>query len=245
MTAVTDEMLIAYIDGELSREERAKVEAAVAADPELAERLSRHRAVGSLIHGAFSGIADEPAPARLLASLKPPAAVVSLEAARKTREAAATAVKPTRTRKPIDARWGALAAGLAVGIGLGVFAPRPQTGLIDSDLRARGLLAATLETGLAAEQKQGAPVRVGLTFRSRDGDWCRTFAAREGTAGVACRGADGWAVRLAERGPPPSDAQFRTAASASPTVMAAVEGMIAGAPVDAAGERKARAGSWR
>ena len=43
MTAITDDMLIAYVDGELPEPQRALVEGAVAADPALFEKLEQHR----------------------------------------------------------------------------------------------------------------------------------------------------------------------------------------------------------
>ena len=40
---VTPEMIAAFADGELGADERRRVEAAIAADPELAAQLERHR----------------------------------------------------------------------------------------------------------------------------------------------------------------------------------------------------------
>src|SRR5262245_17931765 len=47
---ITDELLSAYIDGEVTEQERALVEAAIAADEEVAWRLDSLRQTVSLLH---------------------------------------------------------------------------------------------------------------------------------------------------------------------------------------------------
>ena len=61
-----DEVLMAYADDELDARARAAVEAAMAADPEIARRIAQHKALRSRVHSAFDKILDEPVPARLL-----------------------------------------------------------------------------------------------------------------------------------------------------------------------------------
>ncbi len=243
---ISDELLLAYIDGELSREDRARVEAALAEDSEVAERLRRHRAVGAMIHEAFADAAEEPPPEHLVQMVRPAAAVVSLEAARAKRAEPKPKPKPARPAFPkLDTRWAGFAAALVVGVGIGVFTPRLETGLVDDRLRASGALNAALQSRLAATQPADAPIRIGLTFRDRSNRWCRSFTAPE-LSGVACRAQGRWQVRMAETGAPAKGGDYRTAASqASPAVMASVEGMIAGRPVDAAAEKAAEASGWR
>jgi hypothetical protein len=248
---ISDDLLLAYIDGELSREDRARVDAAVATDPEVAQRLRRHQAIGSRIHGAFAGVAEEPAPEALVRMIKPAAAVVSLQAARARKAEAAPKpgpkAAPKRALPPIDARWGAIAAALVVGLGVGLFAPRPQTGLIDAKMRAAGPLEVALNGKLASQPATaGDVVRIGLTVRDGEGRWCRTFTSKDGLAGVGCRQGEEWAVRMAQTGAPFETSDFRRAASETPpAVLTAVEGLIAGEPVDAAAEKTARAAGWR
>ena len=63
--------------------------------------------------------------------------------------------------------------------------------------------------------------------------------AQAGLAGLACREGDVWAVRATADAP-------GTAGSASPApILAAVEGMIAGEPLDATQAAAARARGWR
>lgn len=248
MTGITDELLLAYIDGELSREDRATVEAALASDPDVAERLHRHQAVGARVHAAFAPVAEEAPPERLVRMIKPAAAVVSLEAARAKRDEPKPQpkAKTARPTMPINARWGAIAAALVIGVGLGVFAPRPEAGLVNGEMQATAVLRAGLDSKLASAPSGNGQIQVGLTFRDKNQTWCRTFTSRQGAAGVACRQGEGWQVRMIETGAPVQEADFRQAASAtSPAVLAAVEGLIAGEPADAATEKKAKASGWR
>ncbi len=232
---VTDEMLIAYIGGKLSAPERAAVEAAVASDPSVAERLRRHREVGAMIQNAISSGGRK---ARAAAGDKSAAPVVSLADARRTREAPPPPkpkAGPPPVRRPLDPRWAALAAGAIVGLGVGMFAPRPTNDLLDGSLHARGALVATLEQGLAETQKAGAAVTLLGTYRRQDGVWCRTFASESGISGVACRTGDGWRLVMTQAGAPVP----------SPVLASAIATLGLGAPVDAAAERKARSAAWR
>jgi hypothetical protein len=117
-------------------------------------------------------------------------------------------------------------------------------------LVAEGGLARALDRDLASDPRSASgPVRVGLSFKARDGGYCRTFIA-DGTAamaGVACRKGQAWAIRTAVFNPPaPSEGAYRTAASAAPApVLSAVQDLIDGAPLDAQAEAQARARGWR
>lgn len=80
-----DELLSAYLDGEASAEERARVEAAVASDPEVAERHRRLVAVAALLEPPVPAPPDvvDAQIARALA-----ASGVDLDAARRSRRPA-------------------------------------------------------------------------------------------------------------------------------------------------------------
>jgi hypothetical protein len=91
-------------------------------------------------------------------------------------------------------------------------------------------------------------VSIGLSFRDHDGRWCRTFAlaGTPSRAGMACRDADRrWQLsHLVDAGA--ADAGLRQAATAMPpAVLVAVDARIAGEPLDAEQERRARDGGWR
>jgi len=126
---ISDEMLMAYADGELDAASRARVEAAMQEDPEIGKRVARHRALRETMQGAFSDVLNEPVPERLIQAARgqtaaPKSAVVDLSA---DREAA-------RRKNSAALRWqsAAIAASLLLGLGLGFLAWHGSGGLIQS-----------------------------------------------------------------------------------------------------------------
>jgi len=62
MTRLDDELLNAYADGELGGDERVRVEAALAQDPEARARLKAIRRISLIGRAAVDGLAREPVP---------------------------------------------------------------------------------------------------------------------------------------------------------------------------------------
>ncbi|HYG25495.1 MAG TPA: hypothetical protein VD906_01165 [Caulobacteraceae bacterium] len=221
MTQITDEMLMAYVDGELPEARRIAVDSAVAGDPALFERLEKHRRFRARMSGAFAGVAEEPVPARLLDAARS-SNLVSL-------------------RRPALPAWAAIAATLVVGVMAGLAVPRGEP-TIASDLTAQGQLAAALDKQLASAPADSA-VRVGLTFRSADG-YCRTFS-QEAVAGLACREDDSWKVRMAVAAEAAAG-DYRTAAAETPAeVLEAAQNLMVGEPLDAVAEQAAVRANWK
>ncbi|HWI86385.1 MAG TPA: hypothetical protein VNT42_08700 [Sphingomonas sp.] len=228
--AIDEAKVIAWLDGELDAAEAARVARAVADDPSLREAADAHRAIKTRFDAAFGPIAEEPAAMPVLRG----ASVISLASVRSAREA--TAARPER-------RWivpGAIAASLMAGflIGHGDAAQRGVGDRRDAVALAEPLSRA-FDQQLAGEM---GPVRIALSFRDQGGSYCRSFTGTH-IAGVACRDAEGWQLRYAAPGSA-SSGDYRMAGgdAARGDVIGA---MIAGAPLDAAAERKARAAGWR
>jgi hypothetical protein len=139
-----------------------------------------------------------------------------------------------------------LVAGVAAGVAGGRYA-WPEQGSVtarDGVLSASGALETALTNQLAG---QPGRVNVGLSFKTATGRYCRTFqSAGDRLAGVACRQPDGWAIQTTTVFSPKPTPAYRTAASPTPTaVLAAVDGLIAGVPLDTAAERTARDKGWK
>lgn len=247
MSGLKDQALMAYVDGELDETQRQALEASIAGDPQLAREVERQRALRAGVQGAFADVLDEPVPDRLTALI-----------AREAADDEPLVLRPQfgarkpRTRSFHAAQWAAIAASLVLGAGIGLAAGAFGPGLLDpapiategGRMVARGALAKALDGQLAADA--AGEVQVGLSFRARDGAYCRTFrVAQAQTAGVGCRQGEGWTVR-ATADAPAGQGDYRTAASATPApILAAVEELIAGEPLDAAQEAAARARGWR
>lgn len=222
-----DERLVAYADGELSGDQLAQFEAELAADPGLAQAVEKHRALARRLSAAYAPVLDEPVPSRLTSAVRPP---------------------PARRGPP---PWAAMAACLVAGVAAGVALSRyagPQAAPIaarDGDLVATGGLETALTSQLAS---QTGPIKLGLTFRTAAGRYCRTFQSpADRLAGLACREPGGWTLQATARmASAQMQGEYRTAGSDTPgAVLVAVDGLIAGAPLDAAAERAARDGGWK
>lgn len=226
----SDDTLMAYADGELEPAERAAIEQAMRTDPAIAATVERHRALRADVAAAFAGILDEPVPARL----QPPAPVVSLAVERDKR---------WRWSWP---EWGALAATLVVGVLAGRMIPGgggPAIAGNGNQVVAQGELAAALDRQVGGKA-EGA-VKVGVSFASRDGAYCRGFVMGA-SAGLACREGGQWKIPVLAEAEKEAVGGYRQAGSAlPPAVLDAIDARIEDKPLDAAGEEAARAREWR
>ena len=244
---VSDEMLMAYADGELDAPLREQVEQAMRSDPQVAAAVERHRALRADVFAAFAGVLDEPVPARLQPQSQP---LTSAQPVRVDVLAAAGARPlPVRWSWP---QWGAMAASLAVGVLAGVLgwqatqagAGGAPFGREGDALVAQGPLAEALSQQLAAAAPAAGAVNVGVSFRATDGHYCRSFTLGA-SAGLACRSGEAWRIAVLAEGEVQQGA-YRQAASALPAaVLDAIDQRIAGPALDARAERAARARGWQ
>jgi hypothetical protein len=229
--SIDPEMLMAYADGELGPIEAKRVERAIAEDPALAEEVARHRALRARLSGHFAPVAEEPIPDRLAKLLLSNSNVVALPDR-----------KPARSI-PGWAGWGAaVAASLVLGLAIGHGLQSP--GVVqtkEGQLYAAGTLASALDSQLAANS--GA-VRVPVSFRDRSGAYCRVFTS-QAADGIACHDREGWALRQTRAGKDAAKSEYAQAGSADPELMASAQEMMAGEPLDAAAENRARTAGWR
>lgn len=238
-----DEILMRRVDGELSPDAGAAIDAAAAGDPALARRLERLRGLRTLAREAFPA-AQDPRDGEL--------ARLILNGA--TRREPWTARLAGGLREGFALRhapvWaGAAAACFVLGLTVGWLGQdrTPEGFAVATDgVLADAALVRVLDRGLAADGADGEGRAVGLTFRDADGRWCRTFRAGDaGVAGLACRTDGDW--RMQALAPfQASDSEVRTAAADTPAaVLAAVDALIGGETLDAAAEAQARDAGWR
>jgi hypothetical protein len=238
----SDEMLMAYADGELDLVARAEIEAAMAEDPEIARAVERHRALAAKLRSAYDGVLEEPVPERLtrLAAAPGESRIVELAARRAERTIALG-----RWRLPA---WSAAAAAVVVGVLVGLLVARgPSSPYAETaaGLIARGELAEGLSSQLASRPGTSR-VRIGTSFRDHEGGYCRTFhyESEAATAGLACRSGDDWKIE-ALAAAPAREGELQAAAAMPIAVLRAVDARIAGEPLDAAAEAAARDAGWR
>lgn len=193
----TDEILSAFIDGELPAEEMAEVRREVETNASLAARVEALKKADRVVAGAYRAIADEPLPQGVLDLL-----------AADSRAANSNVVALSRRRAGGSARYwpAALAASLALAAGVGLGLQFSAGGaLIAGTVEKGNPLYAALETTPSAGTariggRHGATFTPVPSFRSQAGDFCREFSLSSGdraNRAVACRGEDAWTVEFA------------------------------------------------
>ena len=237
--SVSDEQIVAYADGELVGKAKTQVEAAIAAEPALADKVVAHRALKDRLGVHFAPILAHELPGQLtgmLARETDPecfdgADVVSFAAEQQKRRLA-----------PVIHRWGPIATGaIAASLVLAVFQPW-QSGSAPEGY-AGTQLAAALDTQLVATQDRSADTRILLSFEADGGTLCRAYRSNN-RGGIACREESGWKI---ERELGMGDAQsseFRQAGSEG-DLLAAAQEMAVGGALDAAAEAAAKDSDWQ
>jgi Anti-sigma factor NepR len=184
------------------------------------------------LSAAFDGVLDEPVPDRLTALLAEPAPqVVDLGAVRAQRRGMSS-----------WAAWGGMAATLVLGTLIGTRLTPPGM-----DEAGRLVVTGDIDKALNSHLASDSPdaVNVQLSFKAKDGRYCRTFST-DSSAGLACRQPDGAWVLKHLAALPASGSEMRQASSSLPlSVLAAVDETIAGEALNAEQERAARDTGWQ
>lgn len=239
MTA--EEKLIAYVDGELSAEERESFGAALAQDERLQAELAREELLRSQLADLHRSALDEEVPDRLKRLITPAPALPAL------RRSIATRGSVPRAPRAGRARWtngAAIAASLVLGLFVGqtFTGPNGDAGVTVPSV-AQGPLAQALETQLASSQTPDEAIQIGATFVGLDGQPCRTYEA-PGSAGLACRSGGEWQLKLIAPGAESRNSEYQQAGSSSELVMRSAQEMLLEGPMDADQEMQARDAGW-
>ena len=201
MTKLDEEILMAYVDGELDPQRVTEVEALLAEDAEARATVQIFRDSAATLRGAFDDMLREPVPTRLLAAVKasPTGSVSDLRLARRQR--------PSRF---FPATTWAQAAAVALLVGAGYMAAQWTSRVLEPSAQVATvdpLLNEALETiasgSVFARQEQEGSIRRDimplLTFRDANDRYCREFEStlkvpddQQVSYGVACRERGVW-----------------------------------------------------
>lgn len=185
---VTDEMLMAFVDGETDAATASMIEQALAADAGLAARAEKFRASRALLRDAFGDARHEPVPDALIAAARG--------------SGPKGTVLPFRRR--VTQQYALpLAACLALAFAAaGYFAGQAGTGT--GDPLGHAAMAAALAGTKSGESRtvtvsgQQALLETLATYRI-DGGLCRSFdltGAQVALSGVGCDRGGGWTVDM-------------------------------------------------
>lgn len=124
----SDETLVAYLDGELDPAEQRHVEAWLAADPAVRERMDALAGATDLVRSAYADIVNEPVPERLIAAARGETAAAAASA----QEAEILVLRPQKRGGPLPGRrwhigmaaaaglFGVVFGGVGTYVGMGV-----------------------------------------------------------------------------------------------------------------------------
>jgi len=218
---VSPDVLKAFIDGELAADDANGVAAKIAGDPDLAAYVE-----------------DQKRLKRILAS-------PAVTWARRTYE---RALSQGASFIPACA----MAAGIALGVVLaGSFGIATDLRSDNGTLVAQGELARVLSTALSSEETaRPAAARIGASFWSKNGSFCRSFATRGASesalAGIACRERGAWRIAAMAAIAPEDGAEQRLVSADLPaSIRNTMENLIVGDILTGEAERQARYQGWR
>lgn len=251
--AITNEQIMAYVDGQLPPDQVPQVEAAIAGSEDYRAIADGHRKIALAVRMAYDDIMRDPIPDRILAEFdRPPPAQV---------------IRPSFGRvasPPI-----ALAASLALAAGLGMAliwqslhstggnAPARIAEPAHHGVAARGTLASALDTMGASKMLQspaGERITPVATYPQKGGGWCRDYRmtgqGATGFAGIACRdgGSEGWQIVVHMPWTPPAAVANKDIVPGGPApeaVDAIAEQKQGGTPLTAAEEAALIARGWQ
>jgi hypothetical protein len=248
---ITDELLVAYVDDELDPSQREMVRSVLAGNPALSRRADEMRLARELLNEAFP--------------LRPDADVPAPIDAAANRLADACAQRSSRPKVTSfsrrELRYAAIAASLLLCVAVAAtYLVRRDD--VDSADRAGALMRIDPETSLFQLLEHtpstevinipadNAALRAILTFRAKDGRFCREFeilAGTRGTTGVACRQQGRWHAEVlmsAAAATPNSNYYTPAGESDDAAVSDIVDRLIQGDPLGAEEETRVLASGW-
>jgi len=248
-----DELLSAFIDGELSTADAAELSERLAQEPALLQRLEALRSSDDATRAVYASLDEQPLPQAVLDLLKDEGSAAASE----TNNVIAFPPRGWRRFAQVPV---AIAASVALVAGLLVSRVIEDTP--DGADAAAALYAQTipedsdvhrmLENNVSAEDvafPDGSAGRVILSFTDMNGDWCRQLAINSAASTVdalACRRSGHWHTEAVSFGPA-SNGTYQQASGSQSAAMTAVIDRLIGeqAVLDKQQERQKIADNWQ
>ena len=257
----SDETLIAYAAGELDDATRRAVEDAMRRDASIGRRVERLRAARDDVFADQSPSSSPSGSAQLRARQ---GKVVQLAAVRAQRVATQQAARKAVRRRLGWREWSVLTAVLVAGLVAGRFglaqwqpawltdtAKLPTTVISRNGmLLAQGRLDEVLTQQMGGAAPSEGDVRVGLSFLSNEGGYCRTFTVvglSQDLVGLACRASAEWRIPVMVQSVRPSQRKdaFRMGTEMPTAVLEAIDQRIVGGMLDTRAELEALRRNWQ
>jgi hypothetical protein len=231
---ITEEQLMAYLDGALPPDKAGQVSMVLSQDPDLRKLMEDELAVRQSVALAYAPVIAERVPDRLMRPFERSAPRAH------TRWFSRFFMQGWHVTTALPA-----AASLALGLFLGgsllsTSTSPPSDGFASLD----PVVVKALDEQMVANQTLQDQVQIGISFTSLDGAVCRTYQ-NASHAGIACRAGEQWQARLLAKVETGRSGEMQQANSATALVMGVAQDMISGEPMDAGQEQTARNSGWQ
>lgn len=265
---ISDEMLTAYLDGELAAEEMAEIVRQIKKSPQLASRVEKMCLTDKSLAEAYHAIDDRPMPAGIMEMLE-----AFPEKIKNADNDISATVLPFKKPQPVSKApiWQmAMAASVAliIGLGLGRNILTPDTtlnsfpeaiqaqqvaGIIGPENPLFGILEnQPSASSVALKGSKDTMVEPIMTFLASDNTYCREFkvmTAQSATRNIACRVNNNWLVKVSvgTSGEVVSpDGQYQTASRSGDTIVdSMIVNMIRGDALSADIEARIMKQNWQ
>ncbi|MEQ8204790.1 MAG: hypothetical protein RIA65_01340 [Woeseia sp.] len=248
-----DELLSAFIDGELSTAAADELSERLTLEPALLQRLEALRSSDDATRAVYASLDEQPMPQAVLDLLD----VADSRAVGETNNVVAFPARGWRRFAQVPV---AIAASVALVAGIlvsQVLDDTPEGANAAAALYAQTIpqdsdVHRLLENNLSAEDvsfPDGSAGRVILSFTDVNGDWCRQLAINSVAATVdalACRRSGDWHTEAVSFGPA-SDGTYQQASGSQSAAMSAVIDRLIGdqAVLDKQQEQQKIADKWQ
>ena len=239
MDKLSDELITAWLDGEVSQQQRSEIEAAISASPELGLRVARLAHADRLLTSAFSETLNAPIPQRFEALL-----------GGSRREGGFAGFRSALSGLLSPRPMAMAAASLVLGVMLsGAFLSGSPTGAgIATDGEGRMIANDTMAVSLASVESgvNGGPLSIRLSIVDNGGRYCRQFETPAAT-GLACLENKAWVIDTLSRtsGTTSADGRYVMAdGSTDAAISAALQRLGVKRVLDGREESAAIASGW-
>ena len=257
---ITDEQIVAFVDGELADEKAGEIAALAKADPALAQRIARYEQTRSILKAAYAPIEAQPIPDPLIQHVtRQDRTNRKYERKRRPKSPSAWNAVKEQIRDllcPAGLKGATAAAILLVSLIVGRQLLIPDgAGYLATErgmILAQGELARVLDEDLSGRAGRDRQFDINFSVPAEDGIICRVFeySDEKNMTSIACRAAGAWqivALTAAQAFDSEARGEYRPAGGERlpPAIQTMVETLKAGDPLGKEDEADARARGWR
>lgn len=243
---ISDEILSAFIDLELSEEAMEEVRCALETDDDLVMRLADLAQVDHWVGENAAVMDNTPVPNKLYQLAQTLDKKIIQGQYSDTPENVVSLSRWQNVNKSIKKHY-ALAAGVALLFGIGTLTmmqPQQQSTAITA---AVVYVLDHVKSGEISSTAQGDKITANLSFTNQAGDYCRQFQqvnAQTASINIACKTNDQWQLKITEKVNLTTNKENYRVASNKAQFDSLIDSMIKGQAMDSAQEQRAIANNW-